>query len=203
MQYTQDYDENYWMQSQSPYATCPGNSTSAYAPEDGCKTPTFYNDILPYVKNKQINVCPSSPVHSSEPPTTYSKSSYGYNGLLGNIMPNETANPMPVAAMAGVSKPAELAMLYDWAIVWRRSQPGPRWLSNRWSNAISGNAQTLIHNQGFNICWGDGHAKWTKSTIAEAGMTSTNSTTCPSCFLGTSTGSDVTNSVSIYNPYKQ
>jgi prepilin-type N-terminal cleavage/methylation domain-containing protein/prepilin-type processing-associated H-X9-DG protein len=203
MMYVQDYDEMFPLQSQAPYATCPGRTTGHYALEDGCQYPTWFGSLLTYTKNREINVCPSAPVHPSEGPTQYSKSSYGYNGLLGSIRAGETANPMPVPAIAGVGRPAETGMLYDWATTWRRSQPGPRWINNRWCNAISGQAQTFIHNQGFNIAYADGHAKWAKTSWAEQGMTPTSSTTLPSCFPNTSAGTDVTNSQSIYNPYKQ
>ncbi len=70
MMYTQDYDETYPTQFQNPYATCPGGS-SAYALEDNCREATWMGGIFPYVKSRQVYVCPSAPLHPSEGPTQY------------------------------------------------------------------------------------------------------------------------------------
>ena len=108
-----------------------------------------------------------------------------------------TSKSVPIAM---VPRPAETIMLSDWAINWRRSQPGPRWNGGKWMNCISGQAVLLIHNQGFNACWADGHAKWMKASQAQYGGITDNPNFA---FPGTGNGNDVINSVSYYNPYKK
>ena len=65
--------------------------------------------------------------------------SYGYNAALN------------LASVATLSSPAETVMNFD-------SQPGP--------NPAGGN-EILVprHNEGANICYADGHVKWSKGTI--------------------------------------
>lgn len=217
MMYTQDYDENYPLQTSGSnngwfgYATPDGQpnnpcQTNGWDPAGGCLWPSWFGSIQAYIKNKQIMICPSAPRHG-EASATFANASYGFNGLLGNKMdpalyPNEITDPMPAAAMAAVNSPANVAMLYDWATTWRRSQPGPRYrAASGWCNAISGQAQTFIHSQGFNIAWADGHAKWIKYGAAYVGLNPAQFGGS-ACFPGTARGADVTNSPSIYNPFK-
>jgi len=55
------------------------------------------------------------------------RTSYDYNGLLGNLLAGETApNPLPIAAISGVIRPSETVMFEDQALTWARSQPEPR-----------------------------------------------------------------------------
>jgi prepilin-type processing-associated H-X9-DG protein len=155
--------------------------------------------VQPYVKNYGIMICPSTEEHQAglyiKAPREYANTSYTYNGLLGTYPPTETApNPIPVATLAGVGRPAETVLNQDQALTWGRSQPAPRWIGGNWCNVSSTESLTKIHNQGFNVNFADGHAKWMKGTVARQGL---DTNAC----LGN--GTTAQNRDSIYNPYRK
>lgn len=197
MMYVQDYDETYPTQSSDPFGQAP------YAVEDSPGRLSWMGSIQPYLKNIGVMACPSANEPATPTATRYSRCSYSYNGLLGNLLPGQTANPMPIAPLAQVARPAEVAMIQDQAITWNRSQPGPRWNgptgANRWCNTNSFEVISKIHNQGFVIAYADGHAKWIKASQANVGLT--NDTTGNNTCLGS--GNAVVESNSIYNPYRR
>lgn len=198
MMYVQDYEETYPTQSSDPYGSSP------YSPVDGQKNPSWFGGIQAYMKSVDAGVCPSAPWKEKagdSVPTANSRCSYDYNGLLGNFVSGQTANPMPVAGIAGVARPAETMMMQDQAITWSRSQPAPRWIGNQWQNPLSGDlfdANAKIHTGGFNIAYADGHAKWIKGSQATANLTAGSGGAYP---LGVSPNLEKLDS--IYNPYRR
>ena len=195
MMYVQDSDETYPLQSNDAYGVYPYNDDARKA-MNLALVPSWYGGVQPYVKNYGILICPSAEDHPSlyVKNPTYANTSYTYNGLLGNLLPNQTTSPMPVAAMAGVQRPAEVILAQDQALTWGRSQPAPRWINNNWCNVTSTEVLTKIHNAGFNANFADGHAKWLKASYARLGA---DSNTC----IGNGTTAE--NSISLYNPYKK
>ena len=195
MMYVQDYDETYPLQSNDAFGVYPYDDAARKA----MNLPTvfsWYGGVQPYLKNYGILVCPSAAEHPSlyvKNPTT-ANTSYTYNGLLGNILPGQTTDPMPVSNLAGVARPAEVILAQDQALTWGRSQPAPRWNTGKWCNVTSTESLTNIHNAGFNCNFADGHAKWYKASYARLGA---DSNAC----IGS--GNATRNSVSLYNPYKQ
>ncbi len=140
LMYLQDYDETFPMSSYLA-GTC---------------VSTFYLEVDPYVKNKQITVCPSEPLAmkltdvvgapcAGTPPFT----SYAVNGALyvNGFFPN----PTPVA-LAAVNRSAETIMNYD---------------GNVGIGATPNPVQIVQprHSEQFNANMVDGHAKAIKANL--------------------------------------
>lgn len=204
MMYVQDYDESFPTQTS-------GGTVSPYSPADGQTALSWFGAMYPYVKNNQVGACPSAPEHPTIVPTANSNSSYDYNGLLGNLLPGQVTNPMPIAEYSGLARPADTMMFEDQALTWNRCQAEPRWANNRWQDPLSSDLAKLdakLHNGGFNITYADGHAKWIKGIAAVSlpgGGTMKPYSGTNFFILGTSTGTgtDVTSLDSIYNPYRK
>jgi prepilin-type N-terminal cleavage/methylation domain-containing protein/prepilin-type processing-associated H-X9-DG protein len=177
VQYAQDYDEMYPLQTDWPNGC--GTSTTGgdmcfYSPQDGRLDPTWMAGIQTYLRNVEVGVCPSAytwpgPVSPmGDAPTQQSRTSYSYNGLLGSLpegtkFRNVTPETLPVAAVAGVGRPAETMLFEDTGQVLPRSQPEPRYNFQEWTDIVFSaiqNKTDALHAGGFNLCYADGHAKW-------------------------------------------
>jgi prepilin-type N-terminal cleavage/methylation domain-containing protein/prepilin-type processing-associated H-X9-DG protein len=144
LQYAQDYDET----------LAPGYIGGPY--------PEWYTVIMPYVKNTQILQCPSF---------TYTGNSYGYNTRLSAGVRLSTlaksAETLLIAdgarfPTAGVSGPPA-SWVPDSNCHWQICFP----LYGNWNGgSCTGNACTrrlhVRHNEGANVAFCDGHAKWTR-----------------------------------------
>jgi len=140
LSYAQDYDE-----------TLPMSTTLT-----GSGAMTLADMVQPYCKNQQIIFCPSDRTGAVEianvfgffgvPQTTggIARMSYTCNYLC---LVSLVDNPMlTVVPLGEVQYPAECPMVYDG--IWNTSMlPGPAYPQNR-------------HNQGVNLGYVDGHAKW-------------------------------------------
>ena len=126
--YQQDYDGGFLSQaalnvpfyndtSQADLPACCANN------KPGGDTSSWAREIFPYTKNINILVCPSSPdltCHDSSDnqgnvkyfgvPTANSRTSYLYNGLID---PGMFGDPPAISTLAGVHRPAELAVFVD------------------------------------------------------------------------------------------
>ena len=108
----------------------------------------WYSRVYPYVKNTQVMQCPSKVPHINATPTgadipyqcdyTANHNIY-YSGYGG-----------PLTDLGQITKPAELLMICDNVPAW--DYMFPPW----WAN------YTHWHNEGSNVCFADGHAKWVK-----------------------------------------
>ncbi len=121
--------------------------------------------IYPYVRNKQIYVCPSTS------PDVWL--GYGWNmnlGYYGNLA-GRTGPYYQGRRMAQVDRPADTGMLVDS----RRAYPDNAtrhvccdscvgWYYNLGGQNYSAPPRVwAVHNEGDNICFADGHAKWMKA----------------------------------------
>jgi len=134
MQYTQDYDDYL------PVSYNPGNpTTNRY----------WYQVIDPYVKNTQVRVCPSVPTRAL---------GYGWNYDYIGYGSSTTCTAYNVSAIA---KPAETIMLADaWNyVIYRPSRYGS--VPSPGVTTYDYNLAGCRHNDGANIAFCDGHAKWT------------------------------------------
>ncbi len=163
LMYMQDYDER-----------VPATWPQCWNRAEG-KGPWWYALIQPYVKNVQLYVCPSA---------TNATGLYCGAGCIGSGFLNypdgisygfneNMAHPdQPGIKQASWQKPAELLMLGDSRCVvsWGNSTNG---IIERFAFANTTNAQCNCsgvptpfnsaycrHNDGENICFADGHAKW-------------------------------------------
>jgi prepilin-type N-terminal cleavage/methylation domain-containing protein len=141
LMYVQDYDESFPM--------------STYLAPTFCVA-TFYSVVDPYVKNKQITVCPSetqamkmvdivgAPCADTPPFSSYAVNARLYvNGFIPNVAPT---------ALASIDRPAETLMNYDGNVAF-----GP---SNSQMQIVQAR-----HSETFNTNSVDGHAKAVKANL--------------------------------------
>ncbi len=156
VQYTQDYDERYL--TQNPVAA---------APEDV----THFGYILqPYLKSKQIFVCPSATGATYVLPDT--TTAYNQQDHIWT-----TADPTPGSPFAGsygmntnldqtalaeVVLPSQTAMFFDSAFPSASSGSDVQVFGNPFSLVPPGARR---HFEGVNICYADGHVKWQNRAV--------------------------------------
>ncbi len=141
--YCQDYDE-----------TLPSGANCNWA--DGGPYGCHGMVLQPYIKNLQILECPSlrawslGPARIQPPATWYG--SYGWNHLISG-------------RMAQISRPADMVYMLDCRNPWL-DYAGAIWdrVSGRGVMDYYGNVDqpTDWHNDGLNVGFADGHAKWSK-----------------------------------------
>jgi prepilin-type N-terminal cleavage/methylation domain-containing protein/prepilin-type processing-associated H-X9-DG protein len=163
--YEQDYDGR-----TNPYAYNDGHDPSGYpyiswfGRKKFTSGASIGNGLLePYMKNKQINVCPSYKTHQSADPDGQDPLGYGYN-IYGVTQHSDTldipdGDGKTADLWLGVNEssfeaPAETVLIADDA-----GKPfvgGPAW-----------GAKTLAarHNETANVLWVDGHVKAMKATV--------------------------------------
>lgn len=163
--YLQDYDERVLPR----YQACPSTGPAPF-PDDH----TLWNHtIQPYVKNTQIFICPSSTnAHYVDTWNTRGYLSTGYNQTISGwyYVTADGCGDMILPVLAGIQYPAKNVMFAD-------SVPGDRLLGYR--GYLFGNAGMNVpytttygavgsfgarHNEGTNLTFFDGHAKWYKGT---------------------------------------
>jgi len=162
--YLQDYDEVVLPR----YSACPSTGP-APTPDD----PTLWtNTIQPYIKNKQVFVCPSA--SNSKYGDTWNLRSYdsiGYNETIsGWYYTTSACGQMILPSLASVIAPAKNVMFAD-------SVSGD--LASGSRGYLFGNVGMNIpytasynglgsfgarHSEGTNLSFFDGHAKWYKGT---------------------------------------
>jgi prepilin-type N-terminal cleavage/methylation domain-containing protein/prepilin-type processing-associated H-X9-DG protein len=150
MMYAQDYDERLPL--------------TAYA----IATPPFFlnwHDIIdPYVKNKQIWLCPSSsiPVNDANGKPT---SHFGYNAFYLNGLRADFGNYVTAAgvSLAAVNEPAATVLLADARASKANSYCGPDGkylLAPSQADADCWGRPHARHTEGANVQFIDGHVKW-------------------------------------------
>jgi prepilin-type N-terminal cleavage/methylation domain-containing protein len=161
LMYAQDYDER-----------LPLSAAVVAVP------PYFLNwhDIIdPYVKNKQVWLCPSSgipPADSDGKPTSH----FGYNAFYLNGMRLDFGN---FATAGGVSlgtiaNPASTVLLVDARASKKESHCGPDGkylLPPSQPDADCWGRPDPLHTEGVNIQWIDGHMKWMRPSLFYTGQT--------------------------------
>ena len=152
LMYVQDYDEMFGLGG-----GWNGNGTTAAQ---------WWIAIQPYVKNWQIERCPSNSINAGYSATN----PYTYWGQTGPICPTYAALPgLDYTALAKVQTPAQKIMVMDSnheAVPdWNRAQyaticPSGTGCAGGVANRIPANAP---HNGGDNVGFVDGHVKWLNS----------------------------------------
>ena len=137
MEYAQDYDETL-----APDYCADGPPRTWYT--------LWYYHLQPYVKNTQVQRCPSSdgPAYNG----SWGGTDYGYNS---NLCPDYVG-----CKMATIVYPAETLLLAD--SDWTRSTTDYAG-SNSWNLLYAYHQSRFIpqrHNGGANFVFADGHAKW-------------------------------------------
>jgi prepilin-type N-terminal cleavage/methylation domain-containing protein/prepilin-type processing-associated H-X9-DG protein len=167
--YAQDYDETLaGVDPSNGYAAGHNHNLGWNAPFTAGVPATYRNwarDVQPYIKNFGIYVCPSAFPRTSfnggNPPfnecnkvanPTCFDTSYALNGLAES------------RTLAAIPAPADIIFLREFSIYSRTAQTRPRRNSAssprfREFNHI---LYDFIHNEGSNLLFCDGHAKWRK-----------------------------------------
>ncbi len=133
MQYTQDYDE-----------VLPA---SYYFGANPSTSDQWFEKIAPYMKSTQILVCPSASAAGNHYGWNYDYIGYG------------SSTSITVYSLAQIAKPAETIMLADATsyTIYRPSRYMPNYQAD---SLFLYNFNGCRHNEGGNIAWCDGHAKW-------------------------------------------
>ena len=150
MMYAQDYDERY----------CPGFGYLA----DGMLW-WFPNFLEPYVKNRQLFICPSHRQdYTYMQPWGTMTYSYGYNGLpdTGPLFGHWWGAPM-----ASVIVPAATIAYID--ATWIELDHGAGYSYDQFDFNAAGTNGSIdkSHNGGSNMTFCDGHSKWYQRTKYE------------------------------------
>lgn len=163
MQYVQDYDETFFARF-FPRENPPSAAANIWSLDAAGKRTL----LDPYMKNSQISYCPSQ--------ADQSWIGYAQNGLLVGSY-NTTTGAVTVTAEAQIKTPAEMILFGDDTFnnrtlytpsqgrkVWGQNFTNPPKLSetNLVDRAVSanGNFPHGRHNEGVNLAFTDGHAKW-------------------------------------------
>ena len=161
--YLQDYDEKVLPRYQACPSTGPAPTPDA---------PTLWTYTLqPYIKNKQLFVCPSSTMSKyGETWNTRSAVSSGYNQTIsGWYYPTpDGCGDMILPSLPSIQYPSKNVMFAD-------SVPGD--LASGFRGYLFGNTGLNVaytttsagslgarHTEGTNLTFFDGHAKWAKGT---------------------------------------
>jgi prepilin-type N-terminal cleavage/methylation domain-containing protein/prepilin-type processing-associated H-X9-DG protein len=157
--YCQDYDE-----MTGPY----GNQTCIANAAWTCK---HWTDIMvPYLKSTQVLMCPSTSSHGAS--ADYGINYYsvcgcgGGNELAKFQWPAQTSIFMD--AQVSSTNPQGIEIVYSY-INWPNAHPNGAADGNDW------NRVSIRHNNGANVAFLDGHAKWApRSTVMSGANTSDN-----------------------------
>ena len=121
----------------------------------------YWVDLQPYVKNYQMFVCPSD--SSVDPGPNWDGTSYAYNGARFAFH-KETVEDEP--ASCGVLVDARDPYLHrtNGSECWPENTPQP------YPPGCENPKISVRHNEGANVCYLDGHAKWQKATNCRPAM---------------------------------
>ena len=171
MLYTQDYDETY------PILVYPHNSTGRL------RAFNVSDAIIPYGNNKGLQLCPSAPTEWDYD-LQLSVCMGGRMGIsMGNfkfisyvtnvaVVRSGIGNPffpppaqLPVLSLAALPRPADNSLFWDGYLCGPLCNPP----CNR-KNLIATPGKAPRHNEGINVAYAEGHAKYLKSRRTPAGI---------------------------------
>jgi prepilin-type N-terminal cleavage/methylation domain-containing protein/prepilin-type processing-associated H-X9-DG protein len=163
--YTLDYDETL------PLNDYVGNGL---APLAGWRDPragdSWCSGIYPYVRNLPIYVCPVAVEHP-DPKSPWRQPDRPEDGAVSYLMNYATRG----RALASIPAPADLIFLHEGNRRWRvaHGRPRPTTPASRKYTEISYDFYDTPHNEGANLLFCDGHAKWRKKAsilVADFGL---------------------------------
>jgi prepilin-type N-terminal cleavage/methylation domain-containing protein/prepilin-type processing-associated H-X9-DG protein len=172
LQYAQDYDETTCGEFQgiaSGGDWCPSSSNAP-----GYVREIWADLIYPYIKNTQLFACPSRAGATMVAPPFGGTYSLGYGYCMGNgVYASGSCPDSAGAKMATFPTPATTPKIADsWAKVIKPPSPGKAcsWVVDSDLGGTNGpagsgcNGPACPHNDGANVGFMDGHAKWMSSS---------------------------------------
>jgi len=157
LQYAQDYDEKSVGQE-----TSEGQNLAIDAWRAD-QTSNWMQGIFPYVKSRQIYLCPS--ISALQPGETVPNSTYYLNGMTDRVS---------LAAFQSVARTFQLTELVNYTSPWARRYPnncGPAAGSCDLAASVAPPASAAlpqdVHFDGGNVLYADGHVKWGKRAAVD------------------------------------
>jgi len=171
IQYADDYDETYPISYQDVSS---GPGSAAQIPS------TWPNRIQPYIKSNQLFACPSDgrPPHVDFTGCRPILQSYAWNRFAGIDIPDW--GYFDILRQAQIVAPAQLLVFGDDSSDWVAAGYGARFNtldSPDWFEAIHNEVFQGRHNNGDNMLFADGHAKWVNTPSLTDGAITTNGLT--------------------------
>ncbi|BCM89513.1 hypothetical protein IAD21_01359 [Abditibacteriota bacterium] len=158
LQYAQDYDEKY------PIDNGGGNTGySTTAVFDDTTSVSWIAIIQPYMKSRQIFICPSTTASGSNGTATVDQST-SYWGA-GGIFKSQIAGVLTPISLASLNQPALIPQVYDnpSGLYESRRVFRPFWQTTTDYNATgSFNVRPGTHFDGMNSLYVDGHVKFAR-----------------------------------------
>ena len=166
LQYCQDYDERF---PGLYYDTGLGDTRliDGFPGGPGGKFITWAEQIYPYAKNTQMFQCPDLPLSKSTDMESYFAFPTAYSAnysIIAQVMANSLK-------LASITNPSTCMMVGD-GVKMLDMRQSPAGLVNLYMGVVTGTwpmtntyytLQARRHNNGFNFCYADGHAKWQTS----------------------------------------
>jgi prepilin-type N-terminal cleavage/methylation domain-containing protein/prepilin-type processing-associated H-X9-DG protein len=170
MMYTQDYDE-----------TLPGNAINpainrpdqGYGPlplgwMDPAAGRNWAREVQPYVKNLSVFVCPQAKprtqLNADGPTNPYREVPSPPGGNTSYLLNGIAATK----ALAAMPAPADTVYLHESIVFWGTAQERPRpdlpANPDRYREFNNVGLYDFVHNDGANLLFCDGHAKWQKKS---------------------------------------
>jgi prepilin-type N-terminal cleavage/methylation domain-containing protein/prepilin-type processing-associated H-X9-DG protein len=207
LQYVQDYDEKYpiaWYGASYPGGYQDVTQTEVGTPgaffkfcTSGTCGSSYQNwlswmDIIyPYVKSVQIFKCPSSVDLEVYPDYIFSGA---FSGVARSYYGAASGNG--TTSLAEIERAAEVAMI--WGTGGGLSYEA-RYGNNGWASSIPRwPDEHVVHLEGINITYGDGHVKWTSLANLQAQTSGSASTSA--CSLASPTA--IPNCSRMFNPFR-
>ena len=166
--YLQDYDERMFFRASTANPSI--SRSGAVVPSASALLPvSWWNALMPYVKNSQIFACPS------DPGPTASKDIDGQPTIKRSYIATRAAEAL---ALAQVEFPAEILVIVDrWD---KTAGPNPKAITDSWIEPFNGDFDYYPtyhrmalagdrHQEGINGSFFDGHARWLKGQTIGAG----------------------------------
>ncbi|MCE5239162.1 prepilin-type N-terminal cleavage/methylation domain-containing protein [bacterium] len=167
LSYAQDYDETF-LSGRYTGVCMYGHTHLDAAPAAINDYRGWANHLVPYIKNSQIFRCPSQTPGTCTSGTgeAYTNSAYGlnYDGCVGR-------------SLGAINTPAEQMIMQDMQDTFVISSTNTR--ATCLSQMGTGLAR---HNEGANVGFVDGHAKWLSGSTIRGNIPATAGTWCP--YLG-------------------
>ncbi len=168
LMYAQDYDERTCATHMPPVGS--PDRTDMWIWETTANPGHLNSRLMPYIKNEAMLRCPSAPstiwgYGMNYYPTAYARATPGN--------PGEAGYGYGGAPLSSFTRPAETVVLGD-----SRTERGCYYIGNAYYPGYSYRSPgyvcggtSLRHNDGINVAFADGHAKWLHGSLVAPGDT--------------------------------